>query len=261
MLKFKVFKNKNAKGWITFIHGAGGSSSIWHKQIKTFSKQYSLLLIDLRGHGESNSVKTKLKKYNFQLLSNDILEVLDKLKVEKSHFVGISLGTILIRDLAERFPKRIESMILAGAVMKINFRGQLLIRLGNTFKTFIPYLLLYRLFAHVIMPKKKHRTSRNLFINEAKKLYQKEFIRWFSLTSKINPILRLFRLQPTNIPTIYIMGEEDYMFLPSIKNLVQQHTNVGLEIIPKAGHVVNVDAPSLFNAKVLAFLNNLNNKT
>jgi pimeloyl-ACP methyl ester carboxylesterase len=79
--------------------------------------------------------------------------VLDFLKIEKSHFVGISLGTILIRQLAEMYPHRVESMILGGAI-KMNFRSQILMRLGNTFKYVLPYLVLYRFFAFVIMPKK-----------------------------------------------------------------------------------------------------------
>ncbi len=255
MLSYKVFKHFENQEWVTFIHGAGGSSSIWHKQIKALSKQYNLLLIDLRGHGNSTKMKLPVSTYNFELLGNDILEVLDHLSIKTSHFIGISLGTILIRDLAERFPHRVQSMILGGAVMKINLRGQLLIHLGKTFRKVIPYLMLYRLFAWVIMPRKSHRTSRNIFINEAKKLYQKEFIRWFALTSKLNPVLRLFRLRPSSIPTLFIMGKEDHMFLPSIKKLVQLQKNVQLIVIPNAGHVVNIDQPLLFNNSVLHFLN------
>ena len=57
MLNYTLYQtNKNAP-WVTFIHGAGGSSSIWFKQIRRFSKNFNLLLIDLRGHGAS---KTKL---------------------------------------------------------------------------------------------------------------------------------------------------------------------------------------------------------
>ena len=45
-------KNKDAD-WITFVHGAGGSSTIWFRQIKYFSKKYNLLLLYLRGNGKS----------------------------------------------------------------------------------------------------------------------------------------------------------------------------------------------------------------
>jgi pimeloyl-ACP methyl ester carboxylesterase len=52
------------------------------------------------------NLKTAFKQnYTFSALANDILEVLDFLKIEKSHFVGIS-GTILIRQLAEMYPSQ-----------------------------------------------------------------------------------------------------------------------------------------------------------
>ncbi len=51
-----VSKNPKKKEWITFVHGAGGSSTIWFKQIKYFSKYYNLLLLDLRGHGKSKTI-------------------------------------------------------------------------------------------------------------------------------------------------------------------------------------------------------------
>ena len=50
-----ISKNRSAE-WITFVHGAGGSSTIWYKQIKYFSNKYNLLLLDLRGHGKSKSI-------------------------------------------------------------------------------------------------------------------------------------------------------------------------------------------------------------
>ena len=257
MINFTIYENKKSEQWVTFVHGAGGSSSIWFKQIRDFKKQYNVLLLDVRGHGESKtSLKTAFKqKYTFSALANDILEVLDFLKIEKSHFVGISLGTILIRQLAEMYPNRVQSMIMGGAILKMNFRSQVLMRLGNMFKYILPYLVLYKFFAFVIMPKKSHKQSRLLFINEAKKLYQKEFIKWFKLTAEINPVLRWFRQVELNIPTLYVMGEEDYMFLPSVRKVVENHYKSSqLYVIENCGHVVNVEQPNAFNAAVLSFL-------
>ena len=255
MLHFKTFLRKEKSSWVTFVHGAGGSSSIWYKQLRDFKKKHNVLLIDLRGHGKSKSpIYQKLKSYTFDSISDEVIEVLDHLKINKSHFVGISLGTIIIREIAERFPKRCESMILGGAVMKLNFRGQVLMRLGALLKSVIPYLLLYKFFAIIIMPRKKHRESRNLFINEAKKLYQKEFKRWFTLVSEVNPLLALFRIKDSGIPTLYIMGEEDHMFLPAISKLVKNHLSSELFVIPNCGHVVNVEQPEIFNSQVLKFL-------
>ena len=99
------------------------------------------------------------KEYTFKDISNDILEVLHHLKIEKSHFIGISLGTILIRDLAERNPEMVESMIMGGAILKLNTRSKFLMGFGNVFKSVVPYIFLYKLFAFIIMPKKNHKES------------------------------------------------------------------------------------------------------
>ena len=257
MINYTIYENKNSSQWVTFVHGAGGSSSIWYKQIRDFKKEFNVLLLDLRGHGHSKpSLKEAFnQKYTFSSIANDILEVLDYLKIQKSHFIGISLGTILIRQLAEMHPQRVQSMILGGAILKMNFRSQILMRFGTIFKYILPYLVLYRLFAFVIMPKKNHKQSRLLFINEAKKLYQKEFIKWFKLTAEINPILKWFRQVELDIPTFYIMGEEDYMFLPSVKKVVEKHFKSSqLFVIEQCGHVVNVEQPLVFNQKVIRFI-------
>jgi pimeloyl-ACP methyl ester carboxylesterase len=223
--------------------------------VRAFQKHFNVLLIDLRGHGKSKKpIYEKLKRYQFDNIGDEVIEVLNHLKIEATHWVGISLGTIVIREITERFPDRTHSMIMGGAIMKLNVRGQVLMKLGVLLKSVVPYLFLYRFFAHIIMPKKSHRESRNLFINEAKKLYQKEFIRWFTLVAEINPLLKYFRFKDSGVPTLYIMGEEDHMFLPSITKIVQDHQFSTLHVIPACGHVVNVEQPHTFNDVAVRFL-------
>lgn len=256
MLSYSVYLNKNTTKWVTFIHGAGGSSSIWFRQIRAFKEEFNMVLIDLRGHGNSQTMinQKSIKKYTFEVVSNDILKVLDHLKIEKSHFIGISLGTILIRNLAESNPEKVESMVMGGAILKLNTRSKFLIGFGNVFKSVVPYIFLYKLFAFIIMPKKNHKESRSLFVKEAKKLYQKEFKRWYKLTAELTPLLRIFRMNDINIPTFYVMGEQDHLFLPSIKEVISKHLSAKLHIIKNCGHVVNVEQPFEFNTEVLSFL-------
>lgn len=259
MLNYNTYLFNEKTPWVTFVHGAGGSSSIWFKQIRAYKKEFNVLVLDLRGHGNS---KPQLKdafntKYTFDSITNDIIEVLDYLKIETSHFVGISLGTILIRNLAEMHPERVQSMIMGGAIMKLDMRSQLLMRVGVIFKSVIPYMYLYKLFAFIIMPRKNHKQSRLLFVNEAKKLYQKEFVRWFKLTSEINPLLRFFRAKDIKIPTLYVMGEQDYLFLPTIRKISESHVVSTLLVVPDCGHVVNIEQHDVFNTETLKFLKQL----
>ena len=255
MLKHSLYKNSNSSEWVTFVHGAGGSGSIWYRQIRAFKEKFNVLVLDLPGHGESESLlKGDVKEYTFEVVSNEIISLLDHLRIKKSHFVGISLGTILIRDIAERRTDLVKSMVMGGAILKLNFRTKFLIKFGNTFKSVVPYMTLYKLFAFIIMPKKNHKESRLLFVKEAKKLYQKEFIRWYKLTSELKPILRIFRFNEIEIPTLYVMGEQDYLFLPSIEEVTKQHASAKLHVVPNCGHVVNVEQPNEFNEEVISFL-------
>jgi hypothetical protein len=59
---------------------------------------------------------------------------------------------------------------------------------------------------------KRATNNPDCFYKRGQKLYQKEFIKWFKLTAEINPVLKWFRQSELNIPTLYVMGEEDYMF-------------------------------------------------
>ena len=255
MLSYSTHMTHPDLPWVTFVHGAGGSSTIWYKQLRAFRKSFNVLLVDLRGHGKSKApFYEKLKNYNFSTIGDEVLEVLDHLKIQRTHWVGISLGTIIIREITERYPHRTLSMIMGGAVMKLNKRGQVLMRTGAALKSVLPYMVLYRFFAWVIMPKKTHREARNLFILEARKLYQREFKRWFTLVAEVNPLLKYFRFNDSKVPTLYIMGSEDHMFLPSIRKIVAFHQSALLHVIENCGHVVNVEQPEVFNEEALKFL-------
>ena len=76
MLYYKTFVSENNNEWITFIHGAGGSSSIWFKQIKNFKSYFNLLLIDLKGHGKSKNIDLD-DEDNLDTTNIQIIGVLD----------------------------------------------------------------------------------------------------------------------------------------------------------------------------------------
>lgn len=256
LLFHKIYNHPSSNEWVVFVHGAGGSSSIWFKQIKEYKKHFNLLFIDLRGHGKSSQLIKELIKnqYTFKSVTLDVLQVLDHLKIQSAHFVGMSLGTIIVRNLAELAAERVSSMVLGGAITRLNTRSQILVSLGHMSKNFLPYMWLYRLFAYIVMPQRCQRESRNLFVREAKKLCQKEFKRWYTLTAEINPLMRYFRDKELPIPTLYLMGERDYMFIKPVKDMVALHDKSELWEIPNCGHVCNVEQPDVFNRVSIDFI-------
>lgn len=264
MLYTKTYEKSPDHEWVVFIHGAGGSSSIWFRQIKAYSEEFNVLLVDLRGHGKSKDMSTMKKyykeQYSFRTVSKDVLEALDKNKINLAHFVGVSLGTIIIRTIAEMKPEIVQSAVMCGAITRMNIRSRVLVFLGHTFKKIVPFIWLYKLFAWIIMPKKNHEESRSLFVGEAKNLARKEFLKWFKLTYDINPLLKYFKEKEMEAPTLYIMGEEDHMFLPPVRKMILDFNHSYLEVVKESGHVVNVDKPDEFNEISLKFLLNQKNK-
>ncbi|MFM5818126.1 alpha/beta fold hydrolase [Aeromonas sanarellii] len=255
MLYHKTFELGPDRDWVVFVHGAGGSSSIWFKQLRAYREHFNVLLLDLRGHGQSNQLQQVVKgHYSFRAVTEDILRLLDHLRIPHAHFVGISLGTILIRHLAELCPERVKSMVLGGAILRLDIRSRVLVQLGRLGQHILPYMWLYRLFAFIIMPRQHHQESRNLFVREARKLCQKEFKRWFRLATEVNPLMRYFRERALPIPTLYLMGEEDHMFIAPVREQVARDPYSRLAIIEKCGHVCNVEQPDHFNRQSLAFL-------
>lgn len=76
LLFHKTYLHPTSNEWVVFVHGAGGSSSIWFKQIKAYKQHFNLLLIDLRGHGKSNQLLKELitSHYTFTEVTQDILK-------------------------------------------------------------------------------------------------------------------------------------------------------------------------------------------
>ena len=257
MLYHTTHINENINSeWVVFVHGAGGNSTIWHKQIKAFKKHFNILLIDLRGHGQ-NVVSDALNKklvYSFKVISKEIVEVMDELEIKKANFVGVSLGTILIRELIESHPERIIKSILTGTIIRLNTYSKTLIVIGNTTKRVLPFMVLYKIFAFIIMPRANHEKSRNVFIQEAKKLKKSEFLRWFKLTKTLNKNLKNYAKKLHHFPVLYLMGRQDHLFINDSIEMSKIELNSKLEIIENCGHIVNIEQAELFNLKAIAFL-------
>lgn len=257
MLHHIIYKHENTNApWVVFIHGAGGSSTIWFKQINAYRKEFNLLLIDLRGHGRTKVDEEVNKKliYSFPSIAQEVYDVLDFNKIDRANFVGVSLGTILIRQLVELDPSRIHSMIMSGAIISLTNFSRFLIVVGNILKKLVPFMFLYTLFAVIILPRRSHAKSRAVFIHEAKKMKKSEFIRWFGITRYLDTLLKRFQKEPHGLPILFISGREDHMFIEDVKKMAKLEPHGTMAVVENCGHIVNIEQAEEFNRVTLDWL-------
>ncbi|WP_223700479.1 alpha/beta fold hydrolase [Sutcliffiella deserti] len=250
---YKTLIHPTSKEWIVLFHGFGGNHSIFYKQLKSFRSQYNILLLDLPGHGKSpypDGVNL------FEYSTSKTVEILQELKIKSAHFVGISLGTIIMQEIALRYPSIIKSMILGGATPKLKKWGEFLCKLSVFYplKKILPHMVPYKIFARVLLPKNNHADSRKAFIKEAYKLSKETYLGW--VLTGLKGYTTYDRLAETEntIPKLYISGSEDHMFLTSTINYVKNEKNATMEIFENCGHVCNIEKSEKFNDLAIAFM-------
>ena len=96
-------------------HGFTSNLQSWHINgyVEGLHENYKLVLIDARGHGESDKPHDS-KDYLLELRVNDVLAVMDALKIEKAHYLGYSMGGIIGFGIAKHAADRFHSLIIGG---------------------------------------------------------------------------------------------------------------------------------------------------
>ncbi len=257
LLYYELHEVAPAVPWMVFIHGAGGSTRTWRKQVSYFKGKFNLLLVDLRDHGESKGLPQDYAGFGFDVVAMDVLEVMDALKISEAHLIGVSMGSIIIRHFEILAPERVSSIVLAGGIFRMSKKLNVLVLSARMLSRILPFHTLYQIFALILLPKQNHVASRRVFIHEAKKLHQKEVKKWFALLKRLNRTLREMFNERIKAPCLVVMGAEDHVFLNPAKEYVAQYSNVLLETIEKCGHVCNIEKPAEFNQRCFQFIQQL----
>ena len=81
------------------------------------------------------------------------------------------------------------------------------------------------------------------------------FLNWLKLGDGVSKYIKDLFNEYISIPTLYLMGEDDKLFLPQVQQTVKNGgDNVSLIVVPNAGHVCNVDNKRFFNEHSLEFM-------
>ena len=254
MLHFETYPHVHTNEWVVFIHGAGGSIVTWKYQVEAFRPYFNLLLVDLRDHGKSKNIQPAFDNYNFDIVCDDILIVIDHLNIEKAHFMSLSLGSVILQRIDEKRPDLIDKMIMAGGIFKADLKIQAFVHSAKFLNHFLPYRVMYDLFSLVVLPRKNHRKSRRIFRLQSQKLAPNEYLKWVDLYKEFFKILKSFFDRKLEKISLVAMGDEDHVFFEAAKKFVGHHQKAQLVIFEKCGHICNIEKYEEFNRKALQFL-------
>src|SRR5665647_2590374 len=247
---------------VLFVHEFAGDHRSWEPQLREFGKRYRCIAYAARGYTPSD-VPPDQNAYSYQHVMHDCVAVLDHLKIDKAHIVGLSMGGYTALQVALNHPSRVRSMVLAGTGSGserwyTDAFHQHSRELAQQFE---------REGAAVVAQSYGRSASRIPFeIKDARGF--SEFARMLSEhdaqgsanTSRgfqgARPSLYDFEREIRRLatPALIVVGDEDDRCIEPSLFLKATIAASGLVMFPKTGHVVNLEEPDLFNRVVGDFL-------
>src|SRR5580692_10694310 len=97
---------------VIFLHGGLANTDYWGDQVESVAAHHTVILMDSRGHGRSTR---DARPYGYDLMADDVVALMDVLKVPKADVVGWSDGGTIGLDLAMRHPDRVGRIFAFGA--------------------------------------------------------------------------------------------------------------------------------------------------
>ena len=227
--------NKKKQTPIVFIHGVGLNHSIWEKQINEFEN--TVLIYDILGHGKTPLNKNKI---SFDDFSDQLLNLINDLKLDKIHLVGFSIGSLIARNFATRCNEKLETLTLLGSIFKRSNDQQQLVndRFENTKKERkIPHSSLKRWLSDEFLESNPNERKKILKILDENNL--DNFLKVYELFVMHKDEEDFKKI---NVKTLVITGENDTGSTPEMSiNLSKVINNSYVKVISKGKHLCSIE--------------------
>jgi len=246
-----VFCEVRGKGpWVVLSHSLACDHTMWDEQIPLLESKYRILRYDTRGHGRSSAPAAP---YTLDVLAGDLKALLRALRIERPHFVGLSMGGMIGETLAVRDPSVFRTLTLCDTTSAYPPATASVwderIRVAR--EKGMPALVestLTRWFTENFRRRRPDVTQR--FTTLISRTPVEGYVGCSQALVKINLTGALKRLA---MPALVIVGERD-RGLPASRALAATLPRARLVVVEGAGHVVNLARPAEFNAAVAEFL-------
>jgi len=242
---------------VLLVHGFTNAGMAWMQQIAALTfAGYRAIAPDLRGHGQSEAATGVTTVEDF---ADDLIALLDHLGVERAHVCGLSLGGMIVLQMALDHPQRVGALVVANSQASFAMP-----ELGPVVDGWLA------MFAQPEGPLKRFQATWPAMLNEAfreSKAGQGVYESWCELArrtsgaslSQVALGMRRFdvgeRLAEIAQPALVIAGSEDKLFPPeTVRAISDAMPNARYALIEGAAHISSLDSPAEFNRLLLGAL-------
>lgn len=242
---------------LLLIHGLGSSSRDWEMQVDVFAQNYQVITFDVRGHGKSSKPPGP---YSISLFTEDTAKLLQKLRVNPAHILGISLGGMIAFQLGVSCPELVRSLIIVNSTPELvarTLKDWLRIWKRLLIVRFLGMRKMGEVLGNQFLPNPEQAELRAIFVERwaenDKPAYleaMKAVIGW-SVTNRLGEL---------RSPTLVIGADGDYFPTAEKEVYVKRIPGAKLVVIEDSKHALPAEKPGEFNRTVKAFLAGLDSR-
>lgn len=231
---------------IVFIHPPVLTGITFQYQMK-LSADFRIISFDIRGHGQSELSREGI---TYPLITQDIRQLMDHLKIEKAFLCGYSTGGSVVLEFLLTCPERALGGIVIGGMSEVNDKKLRYKISSGRFLTRIGAISAIALSTAWGQAKPKLSLFRSLF-DDAKKANAKNAEQYYQYSLKYNCTAQLGNILQ---PVLLVYGEKDTMFHPYAKLLKERLPKSELVFIKNTKHQIPTKAPGHLNELIKQFI-------
>ncbi len=247
---------------IVFVHEFAGDHRSWEPQLRHFGQRYRCIAYAARGYPPSD-VPESPDRYSQNRATDDIAAILDALKIDRAHIVGLSMGGFATLHFGFRHPKRALSLTVAGVGYGAEKEQQ------GKFRAEVEAVAqtLRDQGMATFAEKYAYGPTRVQFENKDPRGFAefKQQLAEHSALGSANTQLGVQGQRPSlydlvgdmrklAIPTLVLTGDEDWPCLAPAILMKREIPTAALSVMPNCGHTINIEDPDQFNRLVGEFI-------
>ena len=245
---------------LVFIHEFAGDYRSWEPQMRFFARYFRCIAFNARGFPPSD-VPEDPARYSQARACDDVIAVLDHLKFDRAHIVGLSMGGFAALHAGITYPERARSLVIAGCGYgaepdkKEKFRAECEAAASSFESDWTEAAKKYALGPTRVQFQNKDPRGWAEFARQLLEHSPKGQVLTMRGVQMRRPSLweLVDGMKRIDVPTLIITGDEDEPCLEPALLMKRSIATSGLVVLPHAGHTINLEAPDAFNRALFDF--------